>query len=373
MVPNRSRPRFMGRLPLRVEPASLSVKEVTTCLFLAVGLLGCSDSNAGRFAEYSTCESCRIDVKPLLTFENASEFPIDVPIVLTAGHGGYYIVTASAPDVVARYDAEGKFLRQSLGRGQGPGELKAVRLVEPTSQGLVVMDGMNRRRLLMTPDLQSLDDTPLPFTPRPDGYVRLPQGTEVVIAHQVDDRRDPGSIHVLDSASTISSSFEWPFYYSGRFLDVEMTLASDSSFWVYNRRTAHAIEMGVDGSLIRSLDPPPWFVPGDYDNLGPEEGMAPIHDTLLSVLIGPEGLWMLYMVPDPNWTGSGRRSAESIAEMSDTVLQLVDPDTGAILASTVLEQFGDHLLPDNRLVVVRAEPSGLPVVEIYSFQRGSAL
>ncbi len=347
----------------------------TETLLVAVTFLGiasCSQSPNPRFAEYEACKTCKINVDAVLRFQDSDVFPIDVPIIVATGHDSYYVVTLRARDVIARYDSRGRFIGQSQGRGQGPGELVAIRAVEPTSEGLVVLDGRNRRRLRTTADLQPLSDQSLSFSPRPQGYARLNNGTEAVIALQVDGILQPPPIHILDSVGSIQTSLNWPYGYPGRLLDLEITPASDSTFWAFNPRTAHAIEFTVNGAITRRLEPPTWFEVGDYEDIAGGQTASPIHDTLLSMLPGTSGVWMLFMTPAPDWDGTGRRRVEEIAKMTDTVLQLVDPASGTILASTVLDEFGDRLLPGERLVVVGVDRGGVPLIEIYAFERASA-
>ena len=118
---------------------------------------------------------------------------------------------------------------------------------------------------------------------------------------------------------------------------------------------------------ISRLEPPDWFEAAPWET-GVDQ--PDVVDTMVSLGVGAEGVFRLFMVADPTWRGPGlvsrRQLSESLEERTNSVLELVDAEAGVVVARRVLSEFGERILPGGMMTVVGRSQSGTPTVGVRS-------
>jgi hypothetical protein len=260
---------------------------------------------------------------------------------------------------VAVFDSAGTFLR-TIGRdGAGPGEFRqAVPLLVDTDT-LYVFDRPNGRYSVIT--TRDSIARIVPFTnvggENPFSIALLADRRVVVNGL----RRDHGSdsllpLHVVDHLGRIQHSFGDRTFTaidirrpSPPFLRV-VARAVDAGFWSAHRFQYRVDKWTSDGRLERTLTveaewfpPEPIRSPNNGLDFGPASGVA-----IKSVVETEAGLWVVIGVPD-----------------GETMIQLLDPQTGDVRASTRLNARIDRFACQNVLVSTVHDQDGYPYLQIW--------
>lgn len=125
--------------------------------------------------------------------------------------------------------------------------------------------------------------------------------------------------------------------------------------------------MSESGAILLDIEPPRWFEasPGrkgvDHGDIPPPAMTA--RDVRR---VGAE-LWVLSSAPDSRGPIEYRTPDEAAANVRrqyDSVIEILDPASGARTHSLRSDRFIQQILPDGRLVAFHSDPSREPVVEI---------
>jgi hypothetical protein len=294
-------------------------------------------------------------------------------------NGEWVLTDAHNPEFVKFFTSQGTWLRTLGRRGDGPGEFRQAWFLQMVPEdSLAVFDYGSGRLTVFTPDLQVARITPLrvPAT----RMALLPDG-RIVVAALVMTRESAGlPLHLVDSQGRLERSFgaDPPIQDASDFQQMSRKLAvgTGSTIWVAHLNHYAVEEWSVSGERLRRFERSvPWFRPGGHygrprDRDGPPgPGIAGIHVDLAG------RIWIAVHVPDSQWqralvSGQGpygrpRQMIQHYDRYWDTRLEVLDPETGTVIASTVLDHYVQGFTSSGDLITYRFREGMIPTAEIF--------
>ncbi len=332
-----------------------------------------------------TCPRCRITLTKVATLGLADDpaSPQGWVSLSRDSRGRFYVASAGGAEGVLVYDARGRFLRVLGRRGRGPGEYLFAREVRVApGDSIYVSDPAQRRLTVLGPDHRVARTVPAPAEV---AGVLPGRGGEVVV--QALDR-SPALVgyplHRLASTGRVVASFgsRRPATRRDRPYDDPRAVNRARNQGVWSARlNRYRVELwDASGRPVLALErSPSWFVPWTRHPGVREDEVRPV-PLLQAVREDARGrLWVFVRVPDARWRAASapapaerRRErgvvpANQLRRYLDTVVEVLDPRTGRILASTRLEGvFAAFLVSGGNLAYTRRETAeGIEKVEVW--------
>ncbi len=288
---------------------------------------------------------------------------------------GRFIVTPTV-DVgrLAIYDSTGAFLRLVGARGRGPGEyqLAEVVLVAP-GDSLYIFDGLALGFTVLTPEYRYARSVHLGV--RAEQALRLGDGQVVIQSRIATPERFGLPVHTLAPDGRVLRSFgSTDLTIPPGALLAQYRLiaaASASSVWAARLDRYEVQEWSDSGELRRTLlRDPTWFTRADGEEPGPPDEVRP-PSALRGLSPAPGGrLWVLATVaradwkPDPKLAGRDPRrgrpapAAASLGRYLDTVVELLDPARGQLVAAQRMPGVGLGVAGPGLVYARRERPDG---------------
>ncbi|MBX3134525.1 MAG: hypothetical protein KF689_14175 [Gemmatimonadaceae bacterium] len=333
--------------------------------------------------EIPSCRNCAIVAGSEVTLGDPDTPELNrAPVWVSSGANGQTFVLEEVheggPFV---YDGSGRFVRRIGGSGGGPGEFRlALAALTDAQDSVWVFDVRAARRSVHSPadpwsyvrsvrgptgwsDVRLLRDQRF-VTSRPlasaDGRVTLLQvfGAEGEHIRGIATAEAPGA------------------GVAPRSLDRALA-ASVHGVWAAQRLGYRLDEWTLDGALRRSLvRRADWFPTREVDP-GATDTRAPL-PVLQSLRVDDRGrLWIAVTRAAPSWReGVGTPSVRAgdvvgwtlldrIPQLLyETVVDVIDPDRGALIATTVIPGFYPWLLADGRIAGYRTDEDQVPRVVV---------
>jgi hypothetical protein len=298
--------------------------------------------------ERTACSTCRIVLTPVVELGNDHGEPGAIGSVMRAARnslGHTFVVYSHAQYQIVQHDPAGAVVRRIGRKGMGPGEFQAISDLRFTDgDTLHVFDQMQLRRIVLAPDGTLVRTNPVPGSP----IFGIPLGQErVVIASNIRTREAAGfPLHVVDTEGHITESFgsELPLLRPDLPYLLLRTLSpvNDSVFWVGHVNRYRLERFGPSGLEVVIQSRPSWFAP--YDRTRPVSPESPPESYLSAHREDESGrLWIIVQVPGRTWrdalepytTESGMAGfrVRNPAGYRDSMIQVVDPTTGDLLAT----------------------------------------
>jgi hypothetical protein len=154
---------------------------------------------------------------------------------------------------------------------------------------------------------------------------------------------------------------------------------SPTRFWSTIASRYQLEELSIDGTLLRRITVPrsPWFEPWSIDAA---PGLRP-HTMLRGAWEDAAGrLWTLGVGPEPNWSpppprparnssprgaNSNQRPDTALMRQSATVIDVLDPRTGRVVATRRLQRRALHLVAPDRLYEYREDADGFVAIDVW--------
>jgi len=276
---------------------------------------------------------------------------------------------------VAVYNPTGTLLQRFGRKGEGPGELQGIFALLITRGDTVrVFDNYLRRYSVFTPEYGYVRSSS--YSGQVFGAAELPDGALIVNAAFPRADAVGYPLHELDGSGRTTRSFgaEVPYY---RSFDVgglsrAMTPAGEGRIWTVERLRYEPKLWTLSGKVSELQRLAPWFPPV-YRVQQPGRGQPP------SPWVGgawqDEGgrLWVLLNVPDARWrpppqemVPQGERGFPIAWDREyDTILEVINPETGQLLATRRYDELLHMLLPGGYTVHYRETPEGDPFLDIW--------
>jgi hypothetical protein len=300
-----------------------------------------------------TCESCRITAQQTHSIGLPPDGLPGWPTAITHDSRGRYYLTI--PEVEAApmvYDDGGRFLTRLGREGRGPGEYRyANYIVTAEADTLLVLDPSNSRLSVIGPDHTFVRSVAIPVSAQ--RLVRLPGGDFVLNASIRDRERVGLPLHRFSAQGELLASFGAvnPTVLPGdAFADLRrIALSQTGDLWVAVQIGRYAFELWrPDGRRLREFTRSVSWFP-DYGSAWDQTpGRAP-YPRNRGIWEDTEGrVWIVSLVAAPNWEdgiGEVRRlegkQIYTIADDQkafDTIVEVVDPDLGQVLASSRFDE-----------------------------------
>ena len=262
--------------------------------------------------------------------------------------GDFVVATLENDAEMLVYDAEGRY-RESFGRsGEGPGEFLAPgmgRLRPSPDGGVLILDSGTRRITSLSATRELLGTTQIGdlmginFLPSTSG-----QGFIIGGWGGAADGVPGGVTRMIDgdgAAVAEADAVPWERWMV-QFFFFPMTTDAEGRVW-RARPTEYALEAwDPDGSTVqvRLEGSPEWFTPGPPLPGYPLEAPGP---SVIGSLGYAEGLlWVGTTVADSEWAEVADEVVPGVGldgnKLMDTVLEVIDPGTGALVARTVHDE-----------------------------------
>lgn len=306
--------------------------------------------------DHPTCPSCKIEIRKLVLLDASADpiSPLTRSSVIRDLEGSFWVEPSFPPGSIIHYGPDGKFVRAFGNEGKSPGEYSTYLLKTLQLDGrgnLLVFDPGNERVTTLSPHGELLGTGEIPAASK---YLKLENGILVFSGgwsswetrqtageplHSISTRGQLRSFGNPDHQPVIRGSREWVRNLSG---------APDGNFWATHVSRYVAELWTPEGQLLRRISgSPDWFPPDQREGKFGEDPPVPI---FRNVVQREDGLLLCLMyVPDPGWRSAPERdehghlslnSASSINGYWDTVIQLVNPNSGRLLAE---ERVDPHL------------------------------
>jgi hypothetical protein len=262
-------------------------------------------------------------------------------------HGHFYLLSGGGVQVKV-FDPEGAYLRSIGKRGDGPGEFQLVRrLFVDANDHLYAPDRIHGRITVLTP----LGNVVRTITVGPPwlGFNIYPlRGDSLLVGgHSLSPELVGLPAHIISPEGALVRSFGERTYPVEATTDEfllhrAIALSEDHTFWVAGWDRYHIELWRTDGQRLRHLvREPAWF----SQPAALTDGRVPPRPALLSIFQDADGfLWTSSTVASSSWTDG--------PHAIDTIVEVIDPASTQVLASTILpgrytDFFGDRLASTN--------------------------
>jgi hypothetical protein len=293
------------------------------------------------------CSTCRVSLERVAVLgDEEGEGYVGEVSTVRRGQRFFYLWHWEDQSRVKVYDSDGRFL-QTLGqRGGGPGEFEGIIAMEVSpGDSLFVLDAALMRYTVFSPELALVRTADVPFLPEENSIAFLPGGS-FLASGRVPTRDLVGlPHHLFDRSGERLVSFGDPL---GRDVGRDQffrfpTASRSGTFWVAHYEQYRLTEWGVAGEKLRTISPVrEWFEQSKEDVLAPSQnGARPPQSAILDIVQDDEGLlWVLGRTQDPDWRQVARSDGrvDDRTAFFDSVLEVIDPDTGVILASHRIDE-----------------------------------
>lgn len=191
-------------------------------------------------------------------------------------------------------------------------------------------------------------------------------------------------VHLIDSTGRIVSSIEPAdggvrFDVPGEAYLRSLSATPRASFWVAGRTRYRLTEYTLTGDRIRSLErKPTWFPPHAAGDARLDPG-RPKQPRLLSVHEDDHGrLWTVTRIAAADWAKVLTRKSRTVSPMEqpyefesldalyDTIVEVIDSRSGALLASRRFDTALGHFIGGNRVISFDENANGDALVKVWS-------
>ena len=301
---------------------------------------------------------------------------------LTDGSIAY--VPSSGADHFMVISPDGSVAKQIGRSGEGPGEYRLIRWVKPYDGRLHVFDVGLMRGVVLDRQFEVVSTTQL-RTARLLDVAVLGDSAYVMNAALPTSEGIGYALHLIDDTGAAIRSFDelaggYGLPGSRSKLDRVLANAPDGNLW-----SAHKTQYRIDlwnprqGALVQTLvRPTQWFQPHEVDGRYTPE--RPAQPRILGIEVdGQDRIWVLIRVASDRWAEGFRKvGEEEHPELGpyllddfdvayDTVLEVIDPGSGSVIATAITDQ-ALFLLMGGWTVSYHELENGTPTLQLWKMQ-----
>jgi hypothetical protein len=289
---------------------------------------------------------------------------------------GRYVTSGAMTDgALPIFRADGRFDRIVGRASPGPGEFRSVREVGLMHDTVYVLQSGNLVTRL-GPDLRYVERFVF-TTPTPAGWTILENGDLAVVGVHLGGPPS-NRVHILRPDGSVRTSLaRAPRAYDRRqdYNEAVGVITESRRYggvW-YGKWNAYELQLFVGGRLTKTVTrDAEWFAPWE----GPEVGGMPRRPTIEAVAERPDGLLLVVLtVADPSWRPSSRRPGEGQRPtqlprraMWDSIVEIVDPETGEALASMRSDSYLRSPVGGDGTVLYTAREDDIGRYRLYVYQ-----
>ncbi|HEX8276194.1 MAG TPA: hypothetical protein VF615_26380 [Longimicrobiaceae bacterium] len=354
----------------------LAARALRILLALSLGMivpLACQN-NTRIVSSTPACPTCRIALDRVVTLGSSGDPALTrLTRVAVDSRGRFFAAPTYNRGEIAMYDAGGRFVRRFGRAGRGPGEFGGFIHMLRAGPGDSIHVFEGPRHTVLAPALSSFGSVRM-LPVQPNEVVFLDDGR--MVAHQmVMGRGGVGQpLHVIDPAGRIAQSFAGTEKWDPAKLYLGMrNIAPASGNRIWSARAgSYRVELwGADGSnpltVVRNAS---WFRPWEHEVRRSAEGLE--RPRVVDLAEDWQGrLWVSILVRDPKHRPASGTREVPITEVDadtefDTILEVLDPRSGRLLAQRRFEQSISEFVGDGSMVVTRREDAdGNIVVDVW--------
>jgi hypothetical protein len=367
-------------------PALSKPVVIRACCALALASVAMSTAGAQTIRAERPDPTCRCAVVLTLSAElGRARDTVAVSersFVTKDSRGFFYAAPIHPQGTVARFDRSGAHVGTVGRAGSGPGELSSVQYVTVTpGDSVLVME--HNRLSLFSPEGLFARAAALPGGVGTFRVVVLSDG-RMVLNNFMPARR---SFTLLDQRLSEVRTFgrsiagrSFPDSDAMQFLIVPL---DSGRFAAVQQNHSFLVQVwDTAGRLVRELKrEPEWFTPWTTEQRLARTPRDPPFVRVMGahVDLRERHLWITALVPDRRWQDvaprpePGRREVpgwlalqvQDYPRAFDTIIEILDLDSGRVVVSQRFDEYVPHLLPGGFLYGLREESSGLFVVGVW--------
>ena len=329
-----------------------------------------------------SCSKCIIEIRHALALGTAEERALSgMPAHMARALDGSIYIIDQVTRLPRVYDTEGRFVR-SLGRkGDGPGEYQDASAILIGSDGRVhILDLRLNRRTILSPTGEVIATLPLGSgAPMMASAALLPNNGIVTNRILLDAEGAGFAFQEMDATGKRVRLFSEGAFDINWLYDIQRLLfvRKNGELWTA-RPYSYVLELYTEHRALqrtyeRAAD---WFKPlargenesGGFFDRPPTPNMRAIWEDDAGVLWTATIVTSVSWTPGPTiaaWRAAGRPPSSPPQERWDTILEAIDPTTGALLAGTRVGAFVVHDLFDGYLASYREASDGTPAVDVW--------
>ena len=330
-----------------------------------------------------TCQGCEITFEHVVTLGDREGPGRVMPPNATAidSKGNFYLGHGDGSSRVRQvwvFSPEGEFLRTFGREGEGPGEYENIALMEML-QGdtLEIYDQRLRRRTILAPDLTVLSTSAYKVGTFWRS-VRLPDGRLAVNEHLQTPERIGYPFQLIDQSGEIVRSFGMvkPEYREGesdKYRRLVTRGPDGGSVWTLGSGDYLMELWDTTGVRLKALQrDAEWFERRLVGRPVTVDGPTPLA-LLRYVRSDSKGrLWISGLVAKNDWRDLATAdpdfasSALGFMELFEPIIEVVDPETGELLASEVFPDLSlGGFLGEDMIITYKEDAMGYPLLDIW--------
>jgi len=338
----------------------------------------------------SLCPKCSIVSRPVVTLGDREGPGVleGSPAYLARDDNGRYFLTQinSRDGRAVVFDSTGANAFRLGSRGTTLGDFKFVRRVLPLGDNLLVVDPGTLRVSVLDQSARLQSSLLLPDIALGYDIIALHNGHGIVVNASIPTRALAGlPLHLYRSDFNYVRSFTQhgsPSFRVDQSKLLRRKLASSingTSFWTARQYEYKAQLLDLNGRVLRALAPTrSWFPADSNGDLKTARGEAPSPEIVGLREVKEGFLWVFMLVPDSNWRRAMRsrkivrgRDTATVNEWPDldtrfdTVIELFDIRTLALVASTRLPQAVTMIVDDDQVASTRYHSNGVAYVQVW--------
>lgn len=349
-------------------------------VLLAIGGLASASHFVQARQASSGCAPCKIRMERIATISETTAPGMlgSVHAVAVDDRDRILVTSRHATSQVDVFDFSGRFV-QSVGRsGEGPGEFRDINLIVPVRERIHVFDQGNVRWTTLDSELDIVGQNALPHRPLAAAFWK---DSLILNAAESSQERTGYTLHVLSREARMTRSFAYDssatrhdIPYAG---ERELTVCPGSgALYVAEKRQYRITRYSVRDAPVRISRNVSWFRPHfRAPRFQPDDGAPP--PVLLAIRCDVDGLlWVIINVADENWRtslrpappgphGPGRYTAADKDRYFDSVIEVLDPETGRIVAAGRTDYYIGYFPADDIVASYRESENGRPLLALW--------
>jgi hypothetical protein len=321
----------------------------------------------------ASCRNCVIELRRERTLggDRGPAALGEIADVVVLASGSYAITHGGEPESVSIFSEAGQFVR-SVGRaGSGPGEFRYALYVRPRGDGLLVIDP--RSTIALTGEVLGAP-------------ILLDNGHLAVNALVRTQDRVGLLVHMVDTAGGIVRSIAphpggFRFDLPGETYFRSLAPTTRGSVWVAGRTRYLLDEYSAAGDLLRTFERAVDWFPAHTAGDARLDPKRPKQPRLIGIREDERGrIWTVTRTASVNWSRvlkprqgvvspmEQSYSFESLDQLYDTVVEVIDGRTGQLLASRRFDAAHGHFIGGSKVVSYGENANGDALVHVWSLQ-----
>jgi len=294
--------------------------------------------NTIQIGDSPTCASCAVELQAIVRLGSLDDPAGFGPVVqIAANSKNQYVVSSTTFDgELFLYGEDGKFIRTIGRRGEGPGEFSRTQLLAFDAQdSLHAMDASGPKHSVFAPDLtfvRAVQQQTRTLAMRIE-----PSGTVFVVAPKMSGEAS-FALQVLSPDGAALQAFDPidPNASGQAALGRSITVDPSGRRWSIGTAVYRLKEWSTDAQVTRVFEAKRDWIPETIPMRLERNQQPPAQ---IAGLEADEAglLWVFAVLPDANWSPPTPGSRLDPGSMYDTVVEIIDPDTGRLLARSRLD------------------------------------